>query len=501
MSNCTFSPQFGYPDSCGCPCGPAAESPRESCGIFGIYGHPNAAEMTYLGLYALQHRGQESTGIVTSDGCNLFYHRGMGLVGEVFADQGIFAYLKGTSAIGHNRYSTTGSNMILNVQPLIYADRDGPVAVGHNGNLTNTRDLYEKLLKSGSIFQTTLDSELIVHLTAMSKKGAFEERLVEALKKVKGAYCLVILTNDGVIAARDPRGFRPLSLGKCGDAWAVASETCALDIINASYVRDIEPGEIVIIDKNGIRSLKPFKKSPHSFCIFEFIYFARPDSYIYGQFVDTTRRRIGGTLAREHPADADIVISVPDSSNTAALGYSQESGIPFEIGLIRNHYIGRTFIHPSQVTRDHSVRIKFNPVKGVIKDKRIVVVDDSIVRGTTFKKLTKLLRSAGVKEIHLRVSSPPIVSPCFYGMDFPTKEELMAAHRSIEEIRRFIEVDSLGYLSLEGLLESVPREGYSYCDACFSARYPTRLRAAITKTCHEDATPNSHIRDALSLRY
>ncbi len=477
------------------------EKPHEECGIFAIYGHPNSAEMTYLGLYALQHRGQESSGIVTSDGTDVFYHRGMGLVSEVFSDQGIFRYLKGNNAIGHNRYSTTGSNRIINAQPLLSGDRDSPIAIGHNGNLTNTRELYEKLIKMGAIFQTTLDSEIIVHMAAMSKKGTFEERLVETLKKVKGAYCLVILTKDGIIAARDPYGFRPLCLGKVGDAWVVASETCALDIINAEYKRDVEPGEIITVTRNGLNSIKPFKQQKKAFCIFEYIYFSRPDSYIFGECVDKARRKIGKTLAKEYPVEADIVISVPDSSNTAALGYSQESGIRFEIGLIRNHYIGRTFIHPSQVTREHSVRIKFNPVRGIIEGKKIVVVEDSIVRGTTFKKIAKLLRGAGANEIHLRVSSPPIISPCFYGRNFTNREALLASHRSVEEIRKFIDVDSLGYLSIEGLLKSVPNKDNSYCTACFSAKYPTELSANITKSCLEDATPNSHFIDAFSLRY
>ena len=310
----------------------------------------------------------------------------MGLVSEMFGDQGIFKYLKGHIAIGHNRYSTTGSNTIINVQPLLSADRDGPVAIGHNGNLTNTKELYNELMQKGAIFQTTLDSEVIVHLTAMSDKNTFEERLIDGLKRVKGAYCLVILTKDGIIAARDPQGFRPLCLGKAGDSWVVASETCALDIINAKYIRDIEPGEIVKITEKGVQSIKPFEKKKPSFCIFEYIYFSRPDSYIFGNCVDSVRRKIGRTLAREHPIDADVVISVPDSSNSAALGFSAESGIKFEIGLIRNHYIGRTFIHPSQVTREHSVRIKFNPIKAVLDGRRVVVVEDSIVRGTTFKK-------------------------------------------------------------------------------------------------------------------
>ncbi len=477
------------------------DKPGEECGIFAIYGHPNAAEMTYLGLYALQHRGQESTGIVTSDGVDAYYHRGMGLVSEVFGDQAIFRYLKGHSAIGHNRYSTTGSNRMINVQPLLAADKDGPLAIGHNGNLTNTRELYEQLVNRGAIFQTTLDSEIIIHLTAMSNKKTFQERLIESLSQVKGAYCLVILTKDRVIAVRDPHGFRPLCLGKTDSSWAVASESCALDIIGSEYVRDVEPGEIITIDKNGVNSIKPFKKQKKLFCIFEYIYFSRPDSIIFGECVDKTRRKIGKTLAEEHPVDADVVISVPDSSNTAALGYARTSGIPFEIGIIRNHYIGRTFINPSQVTRNASVRIKFNPVRGVLEGKKVVVVEDSVVRGTTFRKITRLLRGAGAKEIHLRISSPPIISPCFYGMDFPTSEELLASNMSVEEIRQHMDVNTIGYLSLEGLLKSVPDGDNSYCTACFSGKYPTHLPETVTKSCLENATPNSHFIDALSLRY
>ncbi len=486
---------------CGA-CGFDGDSPREECGVFAIHGHQNAAEMTYLGLYALQHRGQEATGIVTSDGTDIYYHRGTGLVSDIFSDQAIFRYLKGSSAIGHNRYSTTGSNRLLNVQPLLAADRDGPVAVGHNGNLTNTRELYQSLIQRGALFQTTLDSELVVHLAAMSDKPTFEERLIEALSQVQGAYCLVVLTPDKVIAARDPYGFRPLCLGRTTEAWVVASESCALDIIEAQYVRDVEPGEVIVIDGDGLRSFHPFPPKPRRFCVFEYIYFSRPDSIIFGENVDRTRRRLGRTLAEEHPMDADVVISVPDSSNTAAIGYAAAAGIPFDIGLIRNHYIGRTFIHPSQVTREHSVRIKFNPIREVVNGKRIVVVEDSIVRGTTFKKITRLLKQAGAKEIHLRVSSPPIIAPCFYGMDFPTREELMASTMSVEEIRQFLGVDSLGYLSLEGLMASVPNGcDDSYCNACFSNHYPTVLPGNVSKGCLEDATPNAHIVDALSLRY
>jgi amidophosphoribosyltransferase len=491
-----------YDESDGARAGCPDDAPGEECGIFAIYGHPNAAEMAYLGLYALQHRGQESTGIVTADGADLYYHRGMGLVSEVFGDQAVFRYLKGRNAIGHNRYSTSGSNRIMNVQPIIVGDREGPIAVGHNGNFTNTRALHDHLIRKGAIFQTTVDSELVIHLIAMSERGTFEERLVDALGRIEGAYCLVILTRDSVIAVRDPYGFRPLCLGKTDTGWVVASETCAIDIIDAEYVREVEPGEILIIDSGGVRSLTPFPPAQKHFCIFEYIYFSRPDSFIFGECVDTVRRNIGKTLAEEHPVDADIVISVPDSSNTAALGYSKSSGIPFEIGLIRNHYIGRTFIHPSQVTRDARVRIKFNPVRGVLEGKRVVVVEDSIVRGTTFKKLTHFLRKGGAKEIHLRVSSPPIIAPCFYGMDFPTYEELMASSRTVEEIRRFIGVDTLGYLSLDGLMRSVPNGTNDYCAACFSGEYPTSIPSDLKKGCLEDAnTSNTHIIDAHSLRY
>jgi len=481
---------------------PWDDKPSEECGIFGIFNHPNAAEMIYLGLYALQHRGQESAGIVTSDGQDVYFHRGMGLVSDVFGDQAIFKHLRGRNAIGHNRYSTTGSNRIMNVQPILAADREGPVAVGHNGNFTNTRALHEMLIQKGAIFQTTVDSELVIHLLATSQKPTFEERLSEALTQIEGAYCLVMLTKDSIIGARDPYGFRPLCLGKTETGWVIASETCALDIIGAEYVREVEPGEIVIIDKNGPRSIKPHPAQEPHFCIFEYIYFSRPDSFIFGECVDTIRRSIGRQLAVEHPVKADIVISVPDSSNSAALGYSAVSGFPFEIGLIRNHYIGRTFIHPSQVTRDAKVRIKFNPVRGVLEGKRVVVVEDSIVRGTTFKKITQLLRSAGAREIHLRVSSPPIMYPCFYGMAFPTHEELLASKWSVDEIQRFMGVDTLGYLSLEGLLKSVPNGEKRYCTACFSGEYPTCIPLDLKKSCLEDeTTPNSHIIDALSLRY
>ncbi|OGC79921.1 MAG: amidophosphoribosyltransferase [candidate division Zixibacteria bacterium RBG_16_43_9] len=455
---------------------------HEDCGIFAIFGAKKASELTYLGLYALQHRGQEASGIVSSDGNRLYQRKGMGQVNEVFASKEVLSSLRGEMAIGHNRYSTTGSSTVANIQPLqITYKGDKLLAVGHNGNLTNSTSLRKKLEKEGSIFQTTTDSEIILHLIARSKKEKIEDSLADALSQVSGAYSLVFITADSILAARDPYGWRPLALGKLKDAWVVASETCAFDMIGAKYLRDVQPGEILLINEKGLKSITPFKKVKHAFCIFEFIYFARPDSMIFGENVDKVRRRLGRQLAKEQPADADIVIAVPDSSNTHTLGYSEQSGIKFEVGLIRNHYIGRTFIQPEQKIRDLDARIKYNPVKGVLKDKRIVIVDDSIVRGTTSRKLVWMLRNAGAKEVHFRVSSPPITSPCFYGIDMPTKRELIASAKSVEQIRRYLGVDSLGYLSIEGMLSmpSLPKE--SFCVACFSGRYPTKIENNIGK--------------------
>jgi len=455
---------------------------HEDCGIFAIFGAKKASELTYLGLYALQHRGQEASGIVSSDGNRLYQRKGMGQVNEVFASKEVLSSLRGEMAIGHNRYSTTGSSTVANIQPLqITYKGDKLLAVGHNGNLTNSTSLRKKLEKEGSIFQTTTDSEIILHLIARSKKEKIEDSLADALSQVSGAYSLVFITADSILAARDPYGWRPLALGKLKDAWVVASETCAFDMIGAKYLRDVQPGEILLINEKGLKSITPFKKVKHAFCIFEFIYFARPDSMIFGENVDKVRRRLGHQLAKEQPADADIAIAVPDSSNTHTLGYSEQSGIKFEVGLIRNHYIGRTFIQPEQKIRDLDARIKYNPVKGVLKDKRIVIVDDSIVRGTTSRKLVWMLRNAGAKEVHFRVSSPPITSPCFYGIDMPTKKELIASAKSVEQIRRYLGVDSLGYLSIEGMLSmpSLPKE--SFCVACFSGRYPTKIENNIGK--------------------
>ena len=447
------------------------DRPKEACGIFGVYGHPQAAELTYLGLYALQHRGQESTGMVSSDGKRMYHHRGMGLVADVFGKKGCLQAFPGHLAIGHNRYSTTGGTQLVNAQPILIQYKEGPLAIAHNGNLVNTHQLRSRMERDGSIFQTTTDSEIVLHLVARSRETRLTDRITEALGNVRGAYSLVFATPEEMIGVRDTHGFRPLCLGRLDGAYVLASESCALDIINAEYVRDVEPGEMVVIREGGLHSHFPFPRNDTAFCIFEYIYFARPDSIIFGENVDKARRQLGHQLAREQPADADIVISVPDSSNTATVGYAEESGIRFELGLIRNHYVGRTFIHPSQATRDIGVLIKFNPVRGVLRGRRIVVVDDSIVRGTTSMKLVQMLRHAGVREIHFRVSAPPLTHPCFYGIDIPTRRELIASSHSVEEIRRFIGADTLGYLSLNGLLNAVPHCPEKYCTACFSGQY------------------------------
>jgi len=455
------------------------DKPKPNCGVIGIWGMPEASTMAYLGLYALQHRGQEAAGIVSSNGKKLFHYARMGLVADVFRRRDILDRLPGEAAIGHNRYSTTGSSSADNVQPLLVQDRDGPIALSHNGNLVNYWKLRRFLEEEGSLFQTSSDSELILQLVARSHGKRMSDRLMEALQMVNGAFSLVLITRDQMIAARDPLGFRPLCIGRRGDGWVVASESCALDLLDAEYLKDVTPGEMVLIDKDGMHSIQFRESSERKHCIFEFVYFSRPDSRVFGDNVDKTRRKLGHYLAKGHPTiDADIVISVPDSSNTAALGFSHETGITFELALIRNHYVGRTFIEPEQRMRDFGVKIKFNPVVGVLKGKRIVVVEDSIVRGTTLKKLVRHIRDAGASEVHIRVSSPPIISPCFYGMDFPTKDELMAAWHSVEEIREFIGADSLEYLTIEELLASVPHDnGQGYCTACFTGEYPIPIDA------------------------
>ncbi len=461
------------------------DKPRPNCAVFGIYGLPEASNMTYLGLHALQHRGQEATGMVSSDGKGLYRHAGLGLVADVFKMRHTLERLPGNAAIGHNRYSTTGPSTDDNVQPLLVEDRTGPVAMAHNGNLTNYHTLRHFLEEEGSIFRTSSDSELILHLAARSHGDYIRERLVSALRMVKGAYSLVLLTKNELIAVRDPYGFRPLCLGKRDDGWIVASESCAFDLLGAEYVRDVEPGEVLIIDKNGLESTKFSNGCPRAYCIFEYIYFSRPDSIIFGDNVDKTRRKLGHMLAKKHPAPgADMVISVPDSSNTAALGYSHEAEIPFELALIRNHYVGRTFIEPEQRLRDFGVKLKFNVVAGVVRDKKVVLVDDSIVRSTTIGKLVRLIRHGGAKEVHVRISSPPILNPCFYGMDFPTRKELAAANMTVAEICKKVGADSLEYLSPEELLEAVPHEnGQGYCTACFTGEYPVPVRE------EDDAVP------------
>jgi amidophosphoribosyltransferase len=448
----------------------------DKCGVFGITGTRNAAILTYFGLYALQHRGQESCGIATSDNKTIHMKVGMGEVHAVFSSPEQLKELKGRAAIGHNRYSTTGSSSTTNIQPLLIKYKNGLLALGHNGNLTNYRKLRRQMEATGSIFSTTSDSEIILHLIAKSRYQQIEKALADALKKATGAYSLVMLSGEDLVAARDPVGVRPLALGKLRKSWVVASETCAFDIIGAKYIRDIEPGEILVANGGGLQSYQLLPKRDHAFCIFEYIYFSRPDSMIFNKNVDKVRRRLGSQLAKEHPIDADIIISVPDSSNTAALGFAEETGIPYEIGLIRNHYVGRTFIQPEQKIRDLDVKIKFNPILGVLKKKRVVVVDDSIVRGTTSKKLVKMLRDAGAREVHMRISSPPIKFPCYYGIDMPTKKELIGSQRSVESIRRYLGVDSLGYLSLEGMLSlpALPNEGF--CHACFSGEYTIEIR-------------------------
>lgn len=454
------------------------------CGIFGIIGHKDAARLTYLGLYALQHRGEESAGIVAYDGKKVRQHKDMGLVDDVFNEKAIKS-LRGDLAVGHTRYSTTGASSAKNIQPFLVSHRKAHIAIAHNGNLTNTLKLRQGLEEKGSIFQTTMDSELIAHLLVKSKKKNAQESVIEALSQLEGAYSLVLMLNDLLIGARDPYGWRPLCLGKLDGGWVLASETCALDLIRAEYVRDIEPGEIVFIDKNGLKSVKPHPKTRHAFCIFEYVYFARPDSNIFGKNVYLVRKRLGRHLARECPVDCDLVMPVPDSGNYAALGFAEESRIPLELGLIRNHYIGRTFIQPSQHIRDFRVRVKLNPVKDVLKDKRIVIIEDSIVRGTTSRVRVKTLREAGAKEVHMRVSCPPLRFPCFYGIDFPTKKELIASSHSLEWIRNFINLDSLAYLSLESMLEAMLLPKEEFCTACFNGIYPVKPVKRLSKNILE----------------
>ncbi len=439
------------------------------CGIFGIFGHQEAANITYLGLYALQHRGQESAGIVSSDGKMLHLHKSMGAVADIFKKD-VIKTLKGTSAIGHVRYSTTGGSLLKNVQPVMVNYAKGMIAVAHNGNLVNSTELRTVLENKGSIFQSDMDTEIIVHLIARSKLSSFQDRIVEAMEQVSGAYSVVFLNEARMLGIRDPYGFRPLSIGKFQGSYVLASETCSFDLIGAEYVREVEPGEVVLIDKNGLKSFKPFNEVPLAPCIFEFIYFSRPDSIIFGRNVYSVRKRLGAELAKIYPVEADMVIPVPDSGVPAAIGYSEESGIPFEMGLIRNHYVGRTFIEPRQSIRHFGVKIKLNALREVLDGKKVVVVDDSIVRGTTSRKIVKMLKKAGASEVHVRISSPPTRFPCFYGIDTPTRNELIASTHSIEEINKYLTSDSLAYLSVASLVKAVGREK-SYCKACFDGKY------------------------------
>jgi len=454
---------------------------KEYCGLFGIYGNEEASKLTYLGLYALQHRGEEACGIVTSDGSEFYFHKDMGLVSDVF-NEDILSRLKGNLAIGHVRYSTTGSSLVKNAQPLFVDYQGGFLAVAHNGNLVNSLQLKNKLERRGSIFQTTCDSEIIIHLMAKSKAPDVVDKLIESLKKISGAYSLVVLTPDKLIGVRDPFGFRPLCLGKVGSSYCLASETCAFDLIEAEYIREIEPGEIIEISKDGLKSHKPFPAAKRrAFCIFEHVYFSRPDSKVFGDTVHLVRQNLGINLAKEFPVEADLVIPVPDSGTSAALGFSHQSGIPIEQGIIRNHYVGRTFIQPHQEIRDLGVKVKFNILKDVIRGKRIIIVDDSIVRGTTSKKRVKELRRAGAKEVHMRISCPPHKFPCFYGIDFHTQKELIAFTHTPKQIQEFLEVDSLGYLSLDGMLKSASCAKCDYCVACFTGNYPIKFSSRTSK--------------------
>ncbi len=455
--------------------------PKHYCGVFGIFGHPNAAELTYYGLYALQHRGQESAGIVSSDGKQFRVHKGMGLVPQIFNGE-ILHGLVGNMAIGHTRYSTTGSSHLRNAQPLTVDCARGQIAIAHNGNLTNAARLREELEARGSIFQTTVDSEIILHLMAQPSFNGGGNHLVHAMRQIEGAYSLVIMTEKEMVGVRDPHGFRPLCLGKKDDAYVLSSETCALDLIQAKFIRDIEPGEIVVINEQGVTSIQAFPEHQRrAFCIFEYVYFARPDSTIADRNVYRVRVEMGRQLARENPIEADLVIPVPDSGNCAALGYSLESGIPFEMAFVRNHYVGRSFLQPSQLIRDFNVRVKLNLIGELVKGKRVIVVDDSIVRGTTCKTRVNNLKQAGAKEVHVLVSCPPHMNPCVYGIDFPDRSKLMAANYSIEDIRKYLNADSLHYLSQDGMVKATGLPRSSFCMACYDGDYPVKYDPSVDK--------------------
>ena len=456
------------------------DHPREECGIFGIFGHADAAALTALGLHALQHRGQEAAGVVSFDGDHFHIHRALGLVGDNFSSEDVIGRLPGTRAMGHVRYSTSGETILRNVQPLFADFEFGGMAIAHNGNLTNAYRMRRRLVRQGCIFQSTSDTETIIHLIALSHFSTVVDRMIDAFRQLEGAYSLIALTKRKLIGVRDPLGVRPLSLGRIGDSYILASETCAFDIIGAEFVRDVEPGEIVVVDEDGVHSIKPFPKSPPRFCVFEYIYFARPDSSVDGRNVYEVRKRIGAELSRESQVDADMIVAVPDSGVPAAIGYAEHAGIPFELGIIRNHYVGRTFIEPTQNIRHLGVKLKHNANTAYLKGKRVILVDDSIVRGTTSMKIVEMVRNAGAAEVHMRVSSPPSVHSCFYGIDTPATSELLAAQMDLGAMAKHIGVDTLQYISLDGLYRAVGMEGRNavtpqFCDACFSGEYPIRL--------------------------
>lgn len=444
---------------------------KEECGVFGIFGHAEAANLTYLGLYALQHRGQESAGIAAADGHVVTVARGMGYVADIFDDRTLSG-LTGRSAIGHTRYSTAGESRLANAQPFLIDCVHGQMSICHNGNLVNAGEIRRDLVSKGSIFQTSSDTEVVLHLYARSTATSQEQAAIESLAQVRGAYSILMMSPDRLIAARDPHGFRPLAIGRLGDAWIVCSETCALDLIQATYVRDVEPGEVVVITANGLTSHKPFPPAPRSHCVFEHVYFARPDSYVFGRSVNEARTAMGRRLAEESMVEADVVVPIPDSGVCAAIGFSEMSGIPMRMGLIRNHYVGRTFIQPQQSIRHFGVRVKLNPVRSILEGRRVVLVDDSIVRGTTSRKIVKMVKAAGAREVHMRISCPPTISPCFYGVDTPRRSELIAATHTLEEIRTYLDADSLAYLSLDGMLQAVTPDRSQYCTSCYTGTYP-----------------------------
>ncbi len=447
---------------------------REECGVFGIFGHPEAANMTYLGLYALQHRGQESAGIASSDYEQVRVSRAMGYVADAFNGD-VLAKLPGPLAVGHVRYSTAGESKLSNAQPILIDCAHGQIAICHNGNLVNAGELRDELSSQGSIFQSSSDTEVVLHLYARSKAPSVEDAIVESVLQVQGAFSFLLMTKDRLIAVRDPHGFRPLALGRLDDAYVVCSETCAMDLIGATYVRDVEPGEVIVISADGMRSIKPFATAPLAHCVFEHVYFARPDSYVFGQSVNEVRTNLGRILAREQRVDADVIVPVPDSGVCAAMGFAEEANIPLRMGLIRNHYVGRTFIQPQSAIRHFGVKVKLNPVRSILDGRRVVLVDDSLVRGTTSRKIVKMVRAAGAREVHVRISCPPTISPCFYGVDTPRRSELIAATHTIEEIKEFLEADSVAYLSHEGLMSAVGSNGKGYCSSCYTGQYPVEF--------------------------